>query len=155
MPAIVIGADTEHGAAIARALTSRQGEVRAFITDPTSADALRQVGIKVAIGDVSDASHIEGAAHEAFTGVAIAEAADDDRERSFAKSAAEVAEGWLGALRAAGVRRVIWVGSAEPAGVSTWPAEFALIDPTTAPVGEVADEVVRLDDLGTLDPNRD
>lgn len=152
MPAIVIGADTEQGAAIARALTSRQGEVRAFITDSTAGDALRAVGIKVAIGDVSDGSHIEGAAHEAFTGVLIAEAAGDDRERSFAATPVEVADAWIEALRAAGVRRLLWVGPAEPAGIAAWPGEFALIDTGTATVGEVADEVVRLDDLGALDP---
>ena len=66
MPVIVIGADTPTGHAVVDALLPRRGEVRAFVSDPTEAAALKERGVKVAVGDVSDGSHIGGAATQGF-----------------------------------------------------------------------------------------
>ena len=84
MPVIVIGADTTLGAEITNGLVPRDGEVRAFVTDPEAARALRDLGIKVAVGDVSDGSHVGGAALNCFCAILIADATSDDRERAFA-----------------------------------------------------------------------
>ena len=53
MPVIVIGADTILGDALIDALLTREGEVRAFVTDPDRGLALKGRGVKVATGDVS------------------------------------------------------------------------------------------------------
>jgi len=151
MPAIVIGADTDLGYRVASALTRRQGEVRGFVTDPASAGPLRRLGIKVAVGDVSDGSHIAGAAHDAFTAVLMAEAAVDDRERSFASSYEALVEAWASGLKDAGVRRIIWVGADPiPPGIGTG-TESASIDTGALSPDEVAAEAARLDDLAVLD----
>lgn len=151
MPVIVVGADTEYGDAITRRLASRNGEVRAFVTDPEAAQPLRMLGVKVAVGDVSDASHIEGAALNAFSAVLIAEAGRDQRERSFARSVDGLVAGWLAAATAAGVRRIIWVGSgAPPDAVSDAAGEVALIDTARGSPEDAANEAARLDDLAEL-----
>jgi len=151
MPAIVIGADTDLGYRVAAALTQRQGEVRAFVTDPASADPLRRLGIKVAVGDVSDGSHIEGAAHDAFSAVLMAEAALDDRERSFAVSYAALVEAWASGLADAGVSRVIWVGPDPIPPRIADHHESASVDTGALTPDEVAAEAARLDDLAALD----
>jgi len=153
MPVIVIGADTEYGMAVSRALTRRAGEVRAFVTDPESADSLRQLGIKVAVGDVSDASHIEGAAHRAFSAVLVAESALDGRERSFATTYDALVDAWALGLRDAQVRRIIWVGADDepPPAISASGPECASIDTRHRSHREVADEAVRLDDLAEIE----
>jgi len=155
MPVIVIGADTEYGMAIAEALTRRQGEVRAFVTDVESAKPLRGLGIKVAVGDVSDASHIEGASRQAFSAVVVAESALDGRERSFAKSYDVLVRAWAEGLQGAGVTRIIWVGSeaAPPPAVAAATAECVAIDIRDRSPRQVADEAVRLDDLAVIDPH--
>ncbi len=152
MPVIIIGADTEHGLPVATALTGRAGEVRAFVTDRASAEPLRQLGIKVAIGDVSDASHIEGAAHDAFSAILMAEAAGDDRERSFAPSFEGVVARWVEGLSGAGVKRLIWIGPDPMPGLLDTGPESASIDTDGLSPAEVAAEAVRLDDLAVLDP---
>lgn len=152
MPVIIIGADSAYGTAVARALARRDGEVRAFVTDPGSAQLLRDLGIKVAVGDVSDGSHIEGAAHRAFTAVLIAEAAGDGRERSFARSFDHLMTAWADALQAAGVERIVWVGpdEAAPGPIRAAGTETACIDTRRMPPEEAAREAVRLDDLADL-----
>ena len=110
MPAIVIGADTAVGRAIVDALIEPDREVRAFVSDIASAEELREAGVKVALGDVSDPSHIEGACTRCFSAILVTEAAFDDRERSFAHTPEAVLEGWVEAVRGAAVSRVIWVG---------------------------------------------
>jgi uncharacterized protein YbjT (DUF2867 family) len=153
MPVIIIGADTEHGSAVAAALTGRDGEVRAFITDPGAAEPLRRLGIKVAIGDVSDASHIEGAAHDAFSAVLLTEAASDTRERSFASTYEAVLHAWRAGLHGAGVSRVIWIGREPlPPPLVGWEVESASIDTGALSPEEVASEAARLDDLAVIDP---
>jgi nucleoside-diphosphate-sugar epimerase len=114
MPVIVVGADTRHGREIVDRLLQPGREIRAFVTDPEAATALRDVGVKVALGDVSDDSHVEGAAMHCFSAVLIAEAARDGRERSFAETEDQVLEGWARAVSAAGVTRVIWIHDGRP-----------------------------------------
>ena len=94
MPVIVIGADTPTGEAVLDALLPRDGEVRAFVTDVAYGTALKDRGVKVAIGDVSDGSHVGGAAMRAFCAIAAVEAAHDERERSFAKTPDAVVAAW-------------------------------------------------------------
>jgi nucleoside-diphosphate-sugar epimerase len=147
---IVVGADTPLGAQIVGKLAGAGGEVRAFITDPQAGEELRSKGCKVAIGDVSDGSHVEMAALECFTAVLVAESAGDDRERAFAGTPGEVAVAWMEAMRAAGIHRLIWVGSPAlpgPPMEATIPEVAVLSDEDDE---ATAAEVVRLNELETL-----
>ena len=141
MPVIIVGADTENGRAIAEGLGSPDREVRVFVTDPSEGLSFKSSGLKVAVGDVSDESHIEGACIGCFTAVLVVEAAEDKRERSFASSAEEVTAGWARAVDRAGVRRVIWVSDADPAVTPT--AEVARVDPSD---DDLVGRIVSLDD---------
>ena len=127
MPVIVVGADTEAGRNVVEALLDPDREVRAFVSDPNVAAQLRAQGVKVAIGDVSDDTHIEGAATNCFSAVLMTEAASDDRERAFSTGPEKVLEGWARAVAAVGVTRVIWVGSGELPHTKT--PEMATVDP--------------------------
>ncbi len=148
MPVIVVGADTPTGSDIAARLAASGGEVRVFISDPARGDDFRSMGCKVAVGDVSDGSHIEFAAHECFTAVLVATAAVDSRERSFASSATDVAAAWMSAVAAADVERLIWIGSPElPEPPGDLPAESAVLSDRDP---DVAAEVARLNDLRSL-----
>jgi uncharacterized protein YbjT (DUF2867 family) len=155
MPVIVVGADTDYGTAVAEALSTRAGEVRAFVTDPASAKPLRVLGIKVAIGDVSDASHLAGAAYGAYSAVLIAEAGLDDRERSFASSHEALLSAWADGLREAGVSRIIWVAPDAnlPEAIAATGVPGAVVDTRGRSAGQVAAETVRLDDLAEIDPS--
>ena len=147
MPAIVIGADTEIGRAVVTALLDRQGEVRAFVSQPAAGAELKKLGVKVAIGDVSDASHIGPAALNAFTAVLIAEAAVDERVRSFAGDPEAVIRAWEEALADAGVRRIIWVGSS-PAQhrLASLAPEFFEVSVVDRDLADIAREVAKRDD---------
>ena len=140
MPMIVVGADTPTGRAIIEGV-NREGEVRAFVTDPDEATRLRRSGFIVALGDVSDDSHVELAAWGCFSAVVVTEAASDDRTRSFARDSEAVLESWARAVATAGVHRVIWVG-ADHAPKVNGVDEVASI---TAD-GDVAARVTALDD---------
>jgi putative NADH-flavin reductase len=109
MPVIVVGADTREGRAVVQAMMEPGREVRAFVTDVDVATELRRAGVKVALGDVSDDSHVQGASMNCFTAVLVAEAAHDHRERSFASTEADVLQGWANAVASSGVTRVIWI----------------------------------------------
>jgi putative NADH-flavin reductase len=142
MPVIVVGADTSVGEAILERLRSREGEVRVFVSDPAVAEQLRsEGGVKVALGDASDGSHVGGAALGCFSAVLVGEAATDGRERSFADSPGAVRTQWAGAVKDAGVKRVIWVGEGGP---EVGDAESAVV-PTDRSPADVAAEVARLD----------
>lgn len=144
MPAIVIGADTDLGRAIVDALIEPGREVRAFVSDITSAEELRKAGVKVALGDVSDPSHIEGACTRCFSAILVTEAAVDDRERSFARTPEAVLKGWVDAVRGAAVNRVIWVGEgALPVDDLEWVA-VDLTEP------DIPARVAELDDARSL-----
>jgi len=149
MPVIVIGADSPNGAAVVDALLPRQGEVRVFVTDEGAARDLRGRGAKVAVGDVSDGSHVAGAALNAFCAVVMADAAADDRIRSFADDPAGVLDAWAEGISDAGVRRVIFVPGSEvrDPGLSLLSAapEFAAVATSTG-APSVPEQVATLDD---------
>ncbi len=151
MPVLVVGADTVPGEAVIRALGGRHGEIRAFVTDPGAGLELKKQGIKVATGDVSDASHVSGAATSVFSAVLVSHATGDARERSFADSPVEVARAWAEALRDAGVRRIIWLGPrslAVAAGLDSCAPEFAAVE--TDNPDAAAREAAELDERASL-----
>lgn len=145
MPVIVVGADTEAGMRIVRAFTRPGREVRAFVTDPDVGLELRKLEVKVALGDVSDDSHVGAAATGCFSAVLVTEAASDDRERSFAQGPEEVLEGWNRAVSEARVTRAIWVATGSVPQSAT--RESAVVDPTLPDLAEV---VFGLDDAKTI-----
>jgi putative NADH-flavin reductase len=145
MPVIVVGADTNVGLAIIDALYRPQREVRAFVSDETVAGRLRQMAIKVALGDVSDDTHVEAAATRCFSAILVAEAATDDRERSFSTSPDQVFNGWGRAIGDAGVTRAIWVMRGLPPPTSV--PETGVVDPEDP---NVPQQVVALDDALTI-----
>lgn len=145
MPVIVVGADTEAGATILQGLHDPKREIRVFVTDETRGMEMRERGYKVAIGDVSDEGHVEGAATRCFSAVLIAEAAHDSRERSFADDPAAVLRGWANAMRSSGVSRVIWVTSGDHP--PTQAAEVAVVDPAHP---DLAGVVAGLDDAQSI-----
>ncbi len=149
---IVIGADHPTGAAILGRLRDRGGEVRAFVSDEPTGDRLRRSTVKVAIGDLSDASHIEGAAMNCFCAVLVTEAAGDGRELAFATSASSVYDGWRRALGASRVTRTIWVHpeSAVPGDEPDRTPEVATVVTTGRAEDEIADEVAELEDRPAL-----
>jgi uncharacterized protein YbjT (DUF2867 family) len=152
MPVIVVGADTPLGEAIVAALVSRGGETRAFATDPDRAAALRALGAKVAVGDLSDGSHVGAAAYNTFTAVIVEESVFDGRQFSFAADATGVLETWVGAVRDSRVQRVIWVGDSPPSHDAPFAPEFTVVTPDDRPDQEVALEVADLNDRATLLP---
>ena len=147
---IVVGADTVAGESILAGVRQTEREVRVFVTDESKAQNLRSLGYKVATGDVSDDSHVEGAALHCFSAVLVAEAADDDRERSFADTAEQVMRGWARAVTSAGVQRVIWVTEREPP--ETPVPEVATVSP-----GDPAlpTKVVALDEVSSFPRGED
>jgi putative NADH-flavin reductase len=149
MPVIVIGADTPLGEVIMDALLPRQGEVRAFVSSPDAAASLKRRGVKVALGDVSDGSHVGGAALNAFCAVLVEEAATDERERSFAADPDAVMAAWVEGLNDAGVKRVIVVGS--PHGHrDSLRAPTAVVDPADGSPSKLAARVAALEDAADL-----
>ncbi len=153
MPVLVIGADTELGGAVVEALLPRQGEVRAFVSDVDTGLALKSRGVKVATGDVSDASHVGGAALNTFSAVLVPEAAFDGRERSFAATPDAVFAGWAEGLAEAGVRRAIWIEDERaPGGAAAFAAvpEVAVVPSADRSLAEVVADVARLDELAEL-----
>ena len=142
MPVIVVGADTAAGRAIMEELLPRSSEVRAFVTSPDVAASLRSRGVKVALGDVSDGSHVGAAALNAYCAVLIAEAAADDRERAFADTPEAVISTWVDGLNDAGISRAIYVtDKAAPAGLATLRADLAVVTTAARSDAEVAAEV--------------
>lgn len=145
MPVIVVGADTTIGEAIIAQLHEPDREIRVFVTDPDAADRYRSLGCKVALGDVSDDTHVEAASLRCFSAVLISEAAKDGRERSFAEDPRAVESGWASAVAAAGVHRVIWVTGEDPPESNT--SESARVDPSDP---DAAEQVAALDDAHSL-----
>jgi uncharacterized protein YbjT (DUF2867 family) len=149
MPVIVVGADTEHGPAIIDALLDRAGQVRAFVTDEEEAERLRAAKVHVALGDVSDASHVEAASTRCFSAVLVTTAAVDGRERSFARSDDEVLRGWAQAIGASSVTRAIWVVDDAHTG---WDPPDVTPERAVLTIGhpDLAAEVARLDDAASI-----
>lgn len=142
---IVVGADTVAGEAILAGLDHTEREIRVFVTDEATARRFKSLGFKVATGDVSDDSHVEGAALRCFSAVLVAEAADDDRERSFADTSVQVLKGWARAVAGAGVRRVIWVTDEDPP--ETAVSEVVTVSPNDP---ALSSRVMALDEVSTL-----
>lgn len=141
MPVMVVGADTERGRRIAERFLDPEREIRAFVTDPDTAELLRAGGVKVALGDVSDDSHVAGACLNCFSVVLVADAAHDDRLRSFATDPTRVLAGWARAVSSAAVQRVIWVLDQDEVPEVTV-GEVAVVD---AGDPDLVDAVYRLD----------
>jgi putative NADH-flavin reductase len=151
MPVIVIGADTAVGAEITNGLVPRDGEVRAFVTDPEAARALRDLGVKVAVGDVSDGSHVGGAALNCFCAILIADATSDDRERAFTTTADEVASAWAEGIDDAAVSRVVWAGDRPiPKAFLSAGREQASVPTTGQTSADIVDRVLRLEDAARV-----
>lgn len=153
MPVIVIGGDTPIGRAVIEALGPEGREVRAFVSSVAAAEELKQRGVKVAIGDVSDGSHVGGAALRAYTAVAIADAAVDDRERAFAKSPEAVVAAWAEGLLDAGVSRIIWLDDRsvdDAASVLGKAAPVATVITSGRDHDAIAAEVVDLDEAAEV-----
>jgi putative NADH-flavin reductase len=149
MPVIVIGADADVGGPIIEALVGRSGQVRAFVSDEQVAGRLRERGVHVALGDVSDVSHVEAACTRTFSAVLVTAAATDGRERSFAADAEAVLAGWGAALRASAVTRAIWVVAGDLEG---WEPPASAPESVVLDAGrpDLAAEVARLDDAAEL-----
>ncbi len=148
MPVIVVGADTRDGRAIVDRLSSPDRETRVFVSDESAGTELKRAGFKVAIGDVSDQSHIEAASLNCFSAVLVTEAIGDGREISFAKSDTQVLTQWATAVENAGVKRVIWVSTGEVPGVAV--QEVAVVDAATPDLAELVialDEAQRIGEL--------
>ena len=144
MPVIVVGADAGSGIEIVDGLRTPGRDLRAFVSDPEIGARLKTSGVKVALGDVSDDSHVEAAAIGCYTAVLMAEAAFDDRERSFADSRQEVLEGWARAMETSQVSRLIWISTDEPPGSSI---DSALLDPGDP---NVVSKAIALDEAQTI-----
>jgi putative NADH-flavin reductase len=151
MPVIVVGADTPLGRPIIEALLPREGEVRAFVSNVEEAAELRELGVKVALGDVSDGSHVGGAALNAFSAVLLPSAATDDRERSFADTPEAVVAGWAEGLKDAGIMRAIWVRENDVPGeaIRAVVPEYAEVAVSGGP-GDTAGRVAELDEAAEL-----
>lgn len=154
MPVVVIGADTPLGHSIIQALLARRGQVRALVSDPEAAARFKELGVKVAVGDLSDASLVQLVSREAFSAVLVAEAAFDGRELAFAADPAALAAAWEEGLNRAGVRRAIWVQDQRAEGlereIGAGLPEAATVKTQGRAPAEVADEVAALDDLTEL-----
>lgn len=147
MPVIVIGADTPTGLQVVERLAAPDREVRAFVSSPEVGERLRRLGVKVALGDVSDQSHVTAACTNCFSVVLITEAATDGRELSFAQSPDHVLAGWAASIRESRAKRAIWVGDdAHPASGAKEEAVVA----ARMPVAEIAEKVAALDDAAVI-----
>ena len=146
MPVIVVGADHPLGEVIVRKLAAPDREVRAFVSSADAHGALRALGVKVAVGDLSDESHVEAAATSCFTAVFVEPALEDGRDLAFGAPEA-AAKGWAAAAVGAGVKRVIWVGNGAP---PVQGPEIATLSVDQRSHDEVAEEVAFLDDLAQL-----
>jgi uncharacterized protein YbjT (DUF2867 family) len=146
MPVIVIGADHPLGEAIVSRLAAPDREVRAFISSPEVLGRLRALGIKVAVGDLSDEGHISAACSNAFGAVMIEPALHDGRELAFASSE-QTAKGWSAAASEAHVKRIIWVGSHPPAFQTP---QSALVQIENRSTESIVNEVAELDELAEI-----
>ena len=146
MPILVVGADHPIGRAIVEKLVNPEREVRAFVSDTSIGAELKGLGAKVAVGDLSDESHVAAAATNCFSIAFVAPAIDDSRELALL-AVPEVPVAWARAARDAGITRVIWVGDRIPAFEVP---EVVEVDAKALVPREIASEVARLDDLQKL-----
>lgn len=152
MPVLVVGADTPVGATIVAALADRAGELRCFVTDPDMAAEMRARSAKVALGDVSDGSHVGAAGLNCFSMVFVCAAAIDSRQRAFATTPVQVFEQWQEAITMAGARRIIWVEDVDSVGSGSRieAGELAVVAGADMSDRDIADRVVALDEVSDL-----
>lgn len=152
MPVLIVGADTPTGAAVVSALSDREGELRCFVSDADVAAELKAQSAKVAIGDVSDGSHVGAAGLNCFSMIFITTSATDDRERAFAATPQDVFDQWQEAITMAGAKRVIWVEDAPSIGSGSRieAPEIAVVSSVGKLDGHVAERVVALDEAANL-----
>lgn len=153
MPVIVIGADTPVGDAVMETVVPAAAEVRAFISEEGIAEELRRRGVKVALGDVSDFSHVEAAALNCFCAILVVDAVGDGRSVAFAKDSTAVVDGWAEAIRNAGLHRTIWVSSSDAGRPFPSPTPEVATVLVHGDVDKAAREVARLEGLLTI-PSR-
>jgi len=154
VPVIVIGADTTLGESVIHELRHHDRDIRAFVSDPAVAADLRKHGIKVALGDVSDGSHVGAAAAGCFSAIVIPEAALDDRLRSFADSPEATISTWASALDEASISRLISFEDNRIPGVSKRFADLTveimvILTEGRSPAA-IAVEAARADDLDSI-----
>ena len=150
MPVMVVGADTPVGEVIIGQLIEPDREVRAFVSDPSVGVRLKEAGVKVAVGDISDTSHVSSACLRCHTVVLVCEAGRDGREISFAADAGELFTQWALAVSEAGTKRVIWVTD-HPVPEAQVPEQTTV--GSALPPQEVATRVADLDDACSLPPS--
>ncbi len=152
MPVLIVGADTPIGAAVVKALANREGELRCFVSDLSAAASLKAKSVKVAIGDISDGSHVGAAGLNCFSMIFITAAATDDRERAFAVTSQDVFDQWQEAITMAGAQRIIWVEnpSSVGSGAKIIAREIAVVPSDEKTDHAVAERVVALDDAADL-----
>lgn len=148
MPVMVVGADSDIGRRIIDRFLDPRREVRAFVTDPGVAEDLKRAGAKVALGDVSDDSHLAGACLNCFSAILVADAASDSRLRSFASDRAAVLDSWAKAVASAGIQRVIWVTESGEATPPCPVQEVTVVDRSDP---DLVEEVFRLDAAASLE----
>lgn len=148
MPVIVLGGDSTIGRAIVHCLAGRPGEVRAFLSSPEAATTLRSHGVKIAIGDLSDDTHVRAAATGAYCAVLVTEAAYDGRAFAFGEPD-EVVEGWLRAVKEARVTRIIVVGTPRKP-VSVGAPEMRVLATEGMTADDIAHAVAALDEAQRL-----
>ncbi|MGA9597607.1 MAG: hypothetical protein WBV06_15745 [Acidimicrobiia bacterium] len=148
MPVLVIGADTDLGHAIVPALRPASGELRIFASDADAVARYREFA-KVAIGDISDGTHVGGAATGAFCAIVIAAVAHDDRERYFAATTVELFGQWADGLAEAGIARIIVVGAERelpsPDPLHKAAIEYHHVDTAGKSIDQIVSEVTDLE----------
>jgi nucleoside-diphosphate-sugar epimerase len=146
VPVLIVGADHPVGLMIATRLAAPNREVRAFISSPDLGPRLRELAIKVAVGDLSDQSHVAAAATRCFSIVMIEAALSDGRELAFA-DAESTRLAWSRAATEAAVTRAIWVGDYPPPLATP---ESAVVPSADRAEEEVVAEAVSLDEIAVL-----
>ncbi len=131
MPVVVTGADGPIGRALIPMLIERGSEVRAHVPERRVAEALRRPGVKVAVGEPTDAELLTTVMSDAHTvchlpAPAVSDSSGEEAVLDAARSALEAA-------REAGVSRVLFV---------SWPgASAGAANAILRVAGAVEDEI--------------
>jgi uncharacterized protein YbjT (DUF2867 family) len=108
----VIGGSGLIGRATLRRLVERDPDVRALVRGPAAADAVRALGVKVAVGDVEDSASVDAVVGGAFTVVHVAGSVNEPTEAEYRRANVESVERVVSAAANSGVRRVVLVSHA-------------------------------------------
>jgi NADH dehydrogenase len=107
MPVVITGASGLVGPHAVRALAAASPEVRAVVRRPASAAALRALGAKVAVGELSDQDTLAAVMRGAHTVVHLAGGLDVPDDRAFEAANLTTTEDALHAAVEAKVRRFV------------------------------------------------